>query len=63
MASHTTSDRWQDLFVNAHDGLRLHVRRFGSANRPGIPVVCLPSLSRTLADFEWAGWRAAPHGV
>jgi pimeloyl-ACP methyl ester carboxylesterase len=40
------------LFVSAPDGLRLHVRDYGGASRPGLPVVCLPGLARTAADFE-----------
>ncbi|HEX2654749.1 MAG TPA: alpha/beta hydrolase [Xanthobacteraceae bacterium] len=43
---------WQDLFVTAADGLKLHVRAFGSAEATGLPVVCLPGLSRSSADFE-----------
>jgi pimeloyl-ACP methyl ester carboxylesterase len=42
----------QDIFVNAPDGLRLHVRQYGSHSDPGSPVVCLPGLSRTTADFD-----------
>jgi len=41
-----------DLFVTAKDGLRLHVRQYGSHSDPGLPVVCLPGLSRTTADFD-----------
>jgi pimeloyl-ACP methyl ester carboxylesterase len=41
-----------DLFVTAEDGLRLHVRQYGSHSDPGLPVVCLPGLSRTTADFD-----------
>jgi pimeloyl-ACP methyl ester carboxylesterase len=41
-----------DLFVTATDGLRLHVRQYGSQSDPGLPVVCLPGLSRTTADFD-----------
>jgi pimeloyl-ACP methyl ester carboxylesterase len=38
-------------FVCAPDGLRLHVRAYGAPQDPGLPVVCLPGLSRTSADF------------
>jgi pimeloyl-ACP methyl ester carboxylesterase len=39
------------VFVTAQDGLRLHVRTYG--RRTGrLPVVCLPGLARTAADFE-----------
>jgi pimeloyl-ACP methyl ester carboxylesterase len=45
-------DSGHDLFVTAADGLRLHVRQYGSPSDPGLPVVCLPGLSRTTADFD-----------
>jgi pimeloyl-ACP methyl ester carboxylesterase len=39
-------------FVAAGDGLKLHVRSYGRpATRP-LPVICLPGLARTCADFE-----------
>jgi pimeloyl-ACP methyl ester carboxylesterase len=38
-------------FVTAQDGLKLHVREWG-ARAPVLPVVCLPGLARTVADFE-----------
>jgi len=40
------------IFISAPDGLRLHVRCYGRASAPGRPVVCLPGLARTAADFE-----------
>jgi pimeloyl-ACP methyl ester carboxylesterase len=39
------------LFVTAPDGLRLHVRRYGERGR-GLPIVCLPGLTRNGADFH-----------
>lgn len=41
-----------DLFVTAPDGLKLHLREYGERNAPCLPVVCLPGLTRTAADFE-----------
>jgi pimeloyl-ACP methyl ester carboxylesterase len=41
-----------DLFVSAQDGLRLHVRDDGPRNAAALPVVCLPGLARTVADFD-----------
>lgn len=38
-------------FVTAPDGLRLHARVYG-AERDGAPVLCLPGLARTSADFD-----------
>jgi pimeloyl-ACP methyl ester carboxylesterase len=45
-------DPGRDLFVIVKDGLRLHVRQYGSPSDPGLPVVCLPGLTRTTADFD-----------
>jgi len=44
-----------DHFVTAPDGLRLHVREWGERTASGLPVVCLPGLSRTAEDFETLG--------
>ncbi|WP_026608239.1 alpha/beta fold hydrolase [Methylocapsa acidiphila] len=38
-------------YFSAPDGLRLHVRDYGSPLDPGVPVVCLPGLTRNSADF------------
>jgi pimeloyl-ACP methyl ester carboxylesterase len=42
----------RSLFVTAQDGLRLHVRAYGARTTPALPVVCLPGLTRTVADFD-----------
>jgi pimeloyl-ACP methyl ester carboxylesterase len=42
----------QSTFITAQDGLRLHVREYGARNACATPVVCLPGLTRTTADFE-----------
>jgi pimeloyl-ACP methyl ester carboxylesterase len=41
----------RSLFVTAQDGLRLHVRAYGARASSALPVVCLPGLARTAADF------------
>jgi pimeloyl-ACP methyl ester carboxylesterase len=41
-----------DMFVSAQDGLRLHVRSYGSRLAATLPVVCLPGLTRTAVDFH-----------
>src|SRR5437588_4614400 len=41
----------RSLFVTAQDGLRLHVRAYGARASSALPVVCLPGLARTWADF------------
>ena len=40
------------VHVTAPDGLRLHVREYGPRSALALPVVCLPGLARTVADFE-----------
>ena len=54
--------RVASIFVTAPDGLTLHVRRYGSRVGPALPVVCLPGLARTAADFHplAAGLAADP---
>lgn len=39
-------------FVSAPDGLRLHVREYGSRSAQKLAAVCLPGLTRTVADFD-----------
>ena len=39
-------------FVTAPDGLKLHVRCHGRRGTRPLPVVCLPGLARTTADFD-----------
>ena len=43
------------VFVSAQDGLRLHVREYGTRGAPGLAVVCLPGITRTVADFDGTG--------
>jgi pimeloyl-ACP methyl ester carboxylesterase len=42
----------KETFVTAQDGLKLHVQEWGARAAPALPVVCLPGLARTVADFE-----------
>src|SRR5437660_7782434 len=39
-------------FITAPDGLRLHARCYGERSSLAMPVICLPGLARTAADFE-----------
>ncbi len=41
----------ESRFCSAPDGLKLHLRIYGSVNDPGTPVICLPGLTRNSADF------------
>jgi pimeloyl-ACP methyl ester carboxylesterase len=43
---------WNALFITSQDGLRLHARDYGRAGADALPVVCLPGLARTAADFH-----------
>ena len=52
MAGGVIADTGRSVFVGAPDGLRLHVREYGSSRSPATPVVCLPGLTRTVADFD-----------
>ena len=53
MANSGTGDvETSSVFVTAPDGLKLHVRCYGPRLAPGLPVVCLPGLTRTTADFD-----------
>ena len=59
-ASSTTNTSYS-TFIAAPDGLRLHARCYGRASTTGIPVVCLPGLARTSADFDLLA-TALSHG-
>jgi pimeloyl-ACP methyl ester carboxylesterase len=39
-------------FITAQDGLKLHVRTYGRRPNDRLPIVCLPGLTRTSADFH-----------
>jgi len=39
-------------FISAPDGLKLHARCHGRRSHTALPVVCLPGLARTAADFD-----------
>jgi pimeloyl-ACP methyl ester carboxylesterase len=42
---------FESRFYSAPDGLKLHVREYGSTFDPGVSVVCLAGLTRSSADF------------
>jgi pimeloyl-ACP methyl ester carboxylesterase len=60
MSGHTDTGR--SVFVSAPDGLRLHVREYGTRLAPSPAVVCLPGLARTAADFETLAPALASNG-
>jgi pimeloyl-ACP methyl ester carboxylesterase len=47
-----TADLPRSTFVSAQDGLRLHVLEYSNRTATAVPVVCLPGLTRTSADFD-----------
>ncbi len=49
--------------MTAQDGLRLHVQEWGKGSPDAVPVVCLPGLARTVADFEPLASALAGHAV
>jgi pimeloyl-ACP methyl ester carboxylesterase len=54
MAAETaTFPAFESRFFYANDGLRLHMRDYRAVRpRQSLPVVCLPGLARTAADFD-----------
>lgn len=48
----TTINDASSTFISAPDGLRLHARCYGRRSERALPVVCLPGLARTAADFD-----------
>jgi pimeloyl-ACP methyl ester carboxylesterase len=46
-----TAGQPRDLYYTAQDGLRLHLRVYGS-DTSKTPVLCLPGLARTALDFD-----------
>ena len=59
MTGMTMPDRVTSTFISAPDGLRLHARCYGRRSAPTLPVVCLPGLARTAADFDALGQALA----
>lgn len=63
-----TGNGFTSTFISASDGLRLHARCHGRRSERTMPVVCLPGLARTAADFDalagaLANHRSAPRRV
>ena len=59
MAATTMADCFTSTFVSARDGLKLHARCYGRRSAPALPVVALPGLARTAADFDALGQALA----
>lgn len=43
---------WQEFFTTSQDGLKLFSRRLGPESGKRPPVLCLPGIARTTADFD-----------
>jgi pimeloyl-ACP methyl ester carboxylesterase len=46
------ADRFASQFITSHNGLKLHISAYGARLAKAVPVVCLPGLARTGADFH-----------
>jgi len=61
-ASHDGEGRlWSSFWCRSQDGLRLHNRFYGAAASDRLPVVCLPGLARTGADFHELATALSTH--
>jgi pimeloyl-ACP methyl ester carboxylesterase len=49
-------------FISAQDGLILHLRGYGDDSSTLTPVVCLPGLARTGADFDALAMQLSANG-
>ena len=52
----------ESIFFTSKDGLRLHARCYGAQAHTATPVVFLPGLTRTAADFEVLAERLSAAG-
>lgn len=43
---------YASVHISSRDGLKLHARDYGPRHSAALPVVCLPGLARTSADFQ-----------
>src|SRR5262249_51369726 len=51
-AQRSAPQGFTSLTISAPDGLKLNVRSYGPRLAPSLPVVCLPGLTRSAADFH-----------
>ena len=55
----STQQSWQDRHWQSADGLTLHYRDYAGPEG-GVPVLCLPGLTRNARDFEGLARRLSP---
>jgi pimeloyl-ACP methyl ester carboxylesterase len=53
--------QWRSFRCRSQDGLSLHNRVYGGAGHARLPVVCLPGLARTSADFHELAVHLSSH--
>lgn len=53
---------YRDVWTRSADGLRLHGRLYGDLGTERLPVVCLPGLARSAADFHALATSLAGQG-
>ncbi len=51
----------EDIFYRSHDDLRLYVRKYGSDESPGRPLLCLAGLTHNGRDFHSQATALAAH--
>ncbi len=52
MADFTSDTGFENRTCTAPDGLKIHVRLYGTAREGVLPALCLPGLTRNAADFH-----------
>jgi pimeloyl-ACP methyl ester carboxylesterase len=55
------NEGFESFWCRSQDGLRLHTRIYGDAASRRLPVVCLPGLARTSADFHELAMALSAH--
>lgn len=61
ISEHAAGIDEEDIFYRSHDDLLLYVKKYGSDEAPGRPVLCLPGLTRNGRDFESLALSLAAH--
>src|SRR5205823_12568981 len=46
------NDGWAPILITVQDGLKLQIRDYRPQNSTRLPIICLPGLARTSADFH-----------
>ena len=54
---------WRDIYLSAHDGLKLYGRHYPAMGRSEGSVVCLPGLTRNSKDFHHLACALSAYGI